>query len=391
MPGLRSADIGTQVRCAPAYCVFRNLFYRGGRFYFVQDPASPTQLGFPWQLGRNRQGTTLSVADAAEFAASVQARVVPGETVLLDWVFFMHPTALGHWLEALMPLFRQVRGVLAATLGVMPGQPLPPLLFEREVASPTEQAQQLLEGAAPDEWLVFDQARGEEGVLWPKDMFTGGNRGCRDGSDARLMRALLHAMHGTKLPPAGAAPPATITLQRKSANRRILNEGEVVDMLREFGEVRVVEFDSSSSLREQLEMVASTGVFVSVHTSNLANALFLPPGAAVVEILQRNWAWEDIDQFFVSLTKQLEDVHHFALRAQGANETLHTEPRLGAGVTEAALPWPQLLSYAPPISQAQGAQQQQRGQVRLANRLFDSGKPENMPDAASVWAYMRHL
>lgn len=74
-------------------------------------------------------------------------------------------------------------------------------------------------------------------VLWPKDMFTGGNRGCRDGSDARLMRALLHAMHGTKLPPAGAAPPATITLQRKSANRRILNEGEVVDMLREFGEV----------------------------------------------------------------------------------------------------------------------------------------------------------
>ncbi len=111
MPGLRSADIGTQVRCAPAYCVFRNLFYRGGRFYFVQDPASPTQLGFPWQLGRNRQGTTLSVADAAEFAASVQARVVPGETVLLDWVFFMHPTALGHWLEALMPLFRQVRGM----------------------------------------------------------------------------------------------------------------------------------------------------------------------------------------------------------------------------------------------------------------------------------------
>lgn len=36
----------------------------------------------------------------------------------------------------------------------------------------------------------------------------------------------------------------------------------------------------------------------------------------------------DIDQFFVSLTKQLEDVHHYALRAQGLNETLHTDPRL---------------------------------------------------------------
>lgn len=53
-----------------------------------------------------------------------------------------------------------------------------------------------------------------------------------------------------------------------------------------------MEFDSSSSLREQLEMAAGTGLYVSVHTSNLANALWLPPGAAVVEILQRNWAWE---------------------------------------------------------------------------------------------------
>lgn len=74
-------------------------------------------------------------------------------------------------------------------------------------------------------------------VLWPRDMFHGGNRGCRDGTDARLMRALLHAMHGTRLPTAGSAPPATITLQRKSANRRIVNEEEVVEMLREFGEV----------------------------------------------------------------------------------------------------------------------------------------------------------
>lgn len=161
--------------------------------------------------------------------------------------------------------------MLAAALGIMPGQPLPPMIFEGEVASPMEQAQQLLEGAQPDEWIVFDQARGAKGavcgysnllctpcvepasfgahcsaacllnpgvqVLWPKDMFFGGNRGCRDGADARLMRTLLHAMHGTQLPSPGAAPPATITLQRKSANRRIVNEEEVVAMLREFGEV----------------------------------------------------------------------------------------------------------------------------------------------------------
>ena len=57
-------------------------------------------------------------------------------------------------------------------------------------------------------------------------------------------------------------------------------------------QVRVVEYGADSSFREQLEMLAGTGALVSVHTSNLANALFLPPGAAAFEILQRTWAWE---------------------------------------------------------------------------------------------------
>lgn len=54
----------------------------------------------------------------------------------------------------------------------------------------------------------------------------------------------------------------------------------------------MVEYGADSSFREQLEMLAGTGALISVHTSNLANALFLPPGAAVHEILQRNWAWQ---------------------------------------------------------------------------------------------------
>ena len=44
--------------------------------------------------------------------------------------------------------------------------------------------------------------------------------------------------------------------------------------------------------------MADTGVLVSVHTSNLANAPFLSPGAAVVEVLQRNWAWHNLDRSF---------------------------------------------------------------------------------------------
>ena len=63
-------------------------------------------------------------------------------------------------------------------------------------------------------------------------------------------------------------------------------------------QVRVVEFNSSSSFREQVETMASTGVLISVHTSNLANAQFLPPGSAVLELIQRNWIWHNLDQSF---------------------------------------------------------------------------------------------
>lgn len=70
-----------------------------------------------------------------------------------------------------------------------------------------------------------------------QDVFHGGDRGTAGPQDARLLRRLLYAMHGVPFPPPGAPAPAVVTLQRKSANRRILNEGEVVAMLREFGEV----------------------------------------------------------------------------------------------------------------------------------------------------------
>ena len=63
-------------------------------------------------------------------------------------------------------------------------------------------------------------------------------------------------------------------------------------------QVRVVEFNATTSFHEQLQTIAGTGIFISVHTSNLAKAQFLPPGAAVFEIIQRNWCWEDLDKSF---------------------------------------------------------------------------------------------
>lgn len=77
-----------------------------------------------------------------------------------------------------------------------------------------------------------------------------------------------------------------ITFQRKRANRRIINEAGLLQLLSGYGEVRVVEFNSSTPFAEQLRVMRDTGVFVSAHTSNLANAVFLQPGSAVIEIIQ---------------------------------------------------------------------------------------------------------
>lgn len=60
----------------------------------------------------------------------------------------------------------------------------------------------------------------------------------------------------------------------------------------------MVEFNASTPFEEQLGVMASTGVLVSVHTSNLANSQFLQPGSAVVELLQRNWLWHNLDKSF---------------------------------------------------------------------------------------------
>lgn len=138
---------------------------------------------------------------------------------------------------------------------------------------------------------------------------------------------LVYARHGLPVPP-HLSPPPTITLLRKSTNRRILNENQLLTMLQSLGHgpVRVVEFSSATPFSEQVQVMAGTGVLVSVHTSGLANAMLLPPGAAVFEILPRSWSWAHIDQAFAAFSWALGDVFHFAWRASG-NFTVFIDPR----------------------------------------------------------------
>jgi len=49
------------------------------------------------KISRNQQVTTIHVKNATAWFENVNHRVVRGDTLLFDYIFFVHPTAIGHW------------------------------------------------------------------------------------------------------------------------------------------------------------------------------------------------------------------------------------------------------------------------------------------------------
>lgn len=49
------------------------------------------------KISRNVQVTTLHVANATAWVENIQHRLVRGDTLFFDYIFFVHPTAIGHW------------------------------------------------------------------------------------------------------------------------------------------------------------------------------------------------------------------------------------------------------------------------------------------------------
>lgn len=106
-------------------------------------------------------------------------------------------------------------------------------------------------------------------------------------------------------------------------------------------QVQVAEFNETTSFRDQLAAVSSAGVYVSVHTSNLANSPFLRPGAAVVEVIQRNWMYHGLDQSFqvpFVLASQFATLLHTAVASK-----LCVQPTISAEIPDSMAQFPQGL------------------------------------------------
>jgi len=126
---------------------------------------------------------------------------------------------------------------------------------------------------------------------------------CQAGENlnVRVERLVAPSMPGAPLEPAawacawlreifGAGSPATRRLyvtRRGAVRRRLLNEEEIVDLLLK-EDFEVVD-PAALSVREQAQLFASAEIVVAPHGAGLANLVFAPAGATVIELLSPHY------------------------------------------------------------------------------------------------------
>ena len=328
------------------YRVMKNVWFTRGDFYRLVE--QPTRTS-PFKISSNMDMYTLVVKNTERFKENVNVTYIKGDVAMVDFSYFTHPTAIGHWLEYLLPMmsarriegrlqspqaviimhlkrsfiFEWVRAALGAAFGVKKGTHLPPIIFQEETASYWDQIGMNFEGVSGDEWLCF------ENIIVMKDVIQNGTTtafGKESQRDAHLFRERMYSMYGKTLTP---LPPVhsrrNITLLHKSSNRRITNREDLKKMLSSYGIVSEVELTSNITMSAQLDIMAQTHILVSSHTSGLANAMFLRPGALVIEIVQRNWLIS-LENTFLRQTETLGDVRHVRWKATRLHEGVYIDP-----------------------------------------------------------------
>eukprot|EP00884_Botryococcus_braunii_P000707 jgi/Botrbrau1/10637/Bobra.154_1s0026.1 len=125
--------------------------------------------------------------------------------------------------------------------------------------------------------------------------------------------------------------PRTITLLSAVGGEEVVNRDELVGALADVAEsmgmhLRPFSITSGASMQSFIHAMARTGVLVSRHGPLLANTMFLPPGAVVLELLPYNWEWQDISRIYVNISRSLGDIHHLGWRASSSKFVRYASP-----------------------------------------------------------------
>lgn len=121
----------------------------------------------------------------------------------------------------------------------------------------------------------------------------------------------MYHQHGVKMPQ--FAPRNVTILDRgPKSPRRFANLDEMVAMVRKYTgvEPNIVTFERVS-FEYQLDVIAHTGVLITMHGAGLANEVLLPPGASVIEVFPVHVKHVLYERVAASL-----NLHHFKVYAK---------------------------------------------------------------------------
>ena len=176
-----------------------------------------------------------------------------------------------HWMCDVLPRLYLIRDLVAGSTLVLPASHDVP--FVAKTLAPL----------APGRVVFFDPAETVtlREVTVPGHVAVTGNY---HEPTMRGLAALLCAALGVE---AGAGGGRRIYVTRqKAAHRHVLNETDVVDLVRAYGFEIVANEDLS--FEEQVELHAGTEALIGIIGANLTNIMFMPPGSSVLQLSRRD-------------------------------------------------------------------------------------------------------
>lgn len=329
------------------YRIYQNFWFHAQRFYALNCLATKDANATPIKadITLNMMLIEMPVAKAEEFHQHVQTGWWGGNTLLIDFPFPAFPESMGHWAEVLLPVYSALVTGAWKQHVQGPSTHIDRLLLSnvrRDQLQTFEWLQAMLRismapglptGIELPQILCYDELETMDTMMWlgmqnviiVNDRYThpagrGGFAAVEHGQQFRedaYQEAHLSQPAPWKL---GGAP-RTITLLSAVTGETVVNRDELLNSLEDIAtafdmRVRPYSATSAASFASYVSIMSKTGVLVSRHGPMLANALFLPPGAVVLELLAYNWEWKGISEVYVNVTSSVGDIHHFAWRAK---------------------------------------------------------------------------
>ena len=118
--------------------------------------------------------------------------------------------------------------------------------------------------------------------------------------------------------PAGRSVTRLYISRRKAGHRRLLNEPEVVDLLGEYG-FTPIELEDLP-FRDQVSLFRAARIVIAPHGGGLANLVFSPPGATVIELFPA----ANIDLYY-RLSTQLRLDYRYVKSGDGSGDAMGSE------------------------------------------------------------------